>query len=155
MITGSTRLYAIVGDPIGHVRVPMLFNDYFARHAIDATCFAIQIGRDDLAAGWAGFKAMKNLDGFIITSPHKAGAAELCDTLESDGAHTGVVNTVRREQDGSFTGTLLDGRGFVAGMIKAGHALERTQRLCRRRRRRRHRGGLRARRQRRLPADDP
>jgi len=124
MITGSTRLYAIIGDPIGHVRVPMLFNDYFARQAIDATCFAVQIGRDDLATGWAGLKSIRNLDGFIVTSPHKAGAARLCDALESDGAYTGVANTIRREKDGSYTGTLLDGRGFVAGMLRAGHELK-------------------------------
>jgi len=31
--------------------------------------------------------------------------------------HAKVVNTVRREPDGSFSGTLLDGRGFVRGLI--------------------------------------
>jgi shikimate dehydrogenase len=124
VITGTTRLYAIIGDPISHVRVPMVFNDHFAANAIDAACVAIQVGRDDLSTGWAGLKSMRNLDGFIITSPHKAGAAELCDHLDRDGAHTGVVNTVRREADGSFTGTLLDGKGFVAGLQSAGHEIK-------------------------------
>jgi shikimate dehydrogenase len=121
MITGTTRLYAIIGDPIAHVRVPMVFNDYFAARGIDAACIAIQIGRDDLDAGWAGLKAMRNLDGFIVTAPHKAGAGQLCDKLDREGSYSGIANTVRREQDGGFTGTLLDGRGFVAGMKSAGH----------------------------------
>ncbi len=121
MITGTTRLYAIIGDPIAHVRTPMAFNDYFLTRKIDAVCLPVHIGRDDLPRGWAGLRSIANLDGFIVTAPHKAEAARLCDRLESDGMHTGVVNTVRREPDGSFSGTLLDGRGFVGGLIKQGH----------------------------------
>lgn len=121
MITGTTRLYAIIGDPIAHVRTPMAFNAYFAEHGIDAVCVPVHIGREDLAEGWRGLRAQHNLDGFIITAPHKAEAARLSDRLTGDGLHTGVVNAVRREADGSFTATLLDGRGFVAGLRREGH----------------------------------
>ena len=121
MITGTTRLYAIIGDPITHVRTPMAFNDYFLPRNIDAVCLPVHIGRDDLPRGWAGLKSIANLDGFIVTAPHKAEAARLCDKLEGDGVHIQVVNTIRREADGSFSGTLLDGRGFVSGLIKQGH----------------------------------
>jgi shikimate dehydrogenase len=124
MITGTTRLYAIIGDPIEHVRTPMAFNDYFAARGIDAVCLPIHIGRDDLPRGWAGLNATLNLDGFIVTAPHKAESAALCDRLEGDGVHTKVVNTVRRDLDGSFSGTLLDGRGFVAGLLGQGHAVK-------------------------------
>ncbi len=124
MITGTTRLYAIIGDPIAHVRTPMAFNDYFSARNIDAVCLPIHIGRDDLPRGWAGLKAMLNLDGFIVTAPHKAESAQLCDGLNGDGAYTGVVNTVRREADGRFIGTLLDGRGFVSGLKSHGHKVE-------------------------------
>ena len=124
MITGTTRLYAIIGDPITHVRTPMAFNDYFEARNIDAVCLPVHIRANDLPRGWAGLKSIGNLDGFIVTAPHKAEAAGLCDRLESDGLHTRVVNTIRREPDGSFTGTLLDGRGFVSGLIKQGHSIE-------------------------------
>jgi shikimate dehydrogenase len=124
MITGTTRLYAIIGDPITHVRTPMMFNDYFAAHNIDAVCLPIQIGGGDLLKGWAGLKSMANFDGLIVTSPHKAEAAELCEKLEGEGLHARVVNVVRREPDGSFTGNLLDGRGFVSGLIKQGHPVK-------------------------------
>ena len=124
MITGTTRLYAIIGDPIAHVRTPMAFNDYFLARKIDAVCLPVHIGRDDLPRGWAGLKSIANLDGFIVTAPHKAESARLCDRLDGDGMHTKVVNTVRREPDGSFSGTLLDGRGFVSGLIKQGHGVK-------------------------------
>ena len=51
MITGTTRLYAIIGDPIAHVRTPMAFNDYFAAEDIDAVCVPIQIGDQRPAEG--------------------------------------------------------------------------------------------------------
>ena len=121
MITGTTRLYAIIGDPVAHVRTPMAFNAYFAERTIDAVCLPFHIGRDALEDGWRGLRGLLNLDGFIVTAPHKAGAARLCDRLVADGKHVGVANTIRREADGSFTGTLLDGRGFVAGLSASGH----------------------------------
>src|ERR1700712_5041962 len=124
MITGTTRLYAIIGDPITHVRTPMAFNDYFLARNIDAAWLPIHMGRAALPSGWAGLKSIANLDGFIVTAPHKAESARLCDRLEGDGLHTKVVNTVRREPDGSFSGTLLDGRGFVTGLIRQGHPVK-------------------------------
>jgi shikimate dehydrogenase len=124
MITGTTRLYAIIGDPIEHVRTPMVFNDWFAARGIDAVCLPIHIGRDDLPRGWAGLRSILNLDGFIVTAPHKAESRVLCDAVEGDGVHTGVVNTIRREPDGRFVGTLLDGRGFVRGLQNEGYAVE-------------------------------
>ncbi len=123
MITGTTRLYAIIGDPVAHVRTPMVFNEYFDAHDIDAACVAIHIDRNELAQGWAGLKAIRNLDGFIVTAPHKGESGELCDQLVGDGAYTRVVNTVRREPDGRYSGTLLDGRGFVAGLNSEGYNL--------------------------------
>lgn len=124
MITGTTRLYSIIGDPIAHVRTPMAFNDYFAARKIDAICLPVHIRSNDLPRGWAGLKSIVNMDGFIVTAPHKAEAAQLCDKVEGDGVHTGVVNTVRREKDGTFTGTLLDGRGFVRGLLSHGHEVQ-------------------------------
>lgn len=124
MITGTTDLYAIIGDPIAHVRTPMAFNDYFAARNIDAVCLPVHILRDDLPRGWAGLRSIVNLKGFIVTAPHKQESARLCDELVEDGAYTQVVNTVRREPDGRFVGTLLDGRGFVAGLTSHGHQVK-------------------------------
>jgi shikimate dehydrogenase len=125
MITGTTRLYAIIGDPIAHVRTPMAFNDYFEAHRIDAVCLPFHIGRNNLPVGWRGLKSLLNLTGFVVTAPHKAESAELCDALVGDGAHAKVVNVVRRESDGRFVGALLDGQGFVRGLLAQGHTVER------------------------------
>ncbi len=102
----------------------MAFNDYFAEQSIDAVCLPFHIGRGDLGRGWSGLKSLLNLSGFIVTAPHKTESAELCDAVVGDGAHARVVNTVRRDPDGRFIGTLLDGQGFVSGLRSQGHKVE-------------------------------
>lgn len=121
MITGHTKLYAIIGDPVTHVRTPEVFNVYFAKHDIDAVCVPICIPEGEIGAGLAGLKAMTNFDGFIVTSPHKASVAEALGRLEGHSSLIKAVNTVRRDPDGELAGTLLDGLGFVAGLKRYGH----------------------------------
>ena len=121
MITGTTRLYAIIGDPIAHVRTPISFNERFAAMGIDAVCVPILIPPAQFDVALAGMKAMPNLDGFIITAPHKSGVMRFCDAIEPGARLVGAVNTVRRDADGRYAGTMLDGHGFVAGLRVQGH----------------------------------
>jgi shikimate dehydrogenase len=121
MISGTTRIYAIIGDPIGHVRTPIRFNEYFAAEGIDAVCVALHVPRDRAETCLAGLKAMPNLDGLVVTAPHKAAVLPFCDSLTAMARLAGAVNVVRRDAGGLFAGTLLDGYGFLAGLRTGGH----------------------------------
>ncbi len=121
VINGATRLYAIIGDPIDHVRVPTRFNERFAAAGRNAVCVPVQLPRAGFAAGMAGLKALANLDGFIVTAPHKAAMPRYCDVIEPGAQRVGAVNAVRRLADGRYAGTMLDGLGFVAGLRAQGH----------------------------------
>lgn len=123
MVQGHARLFSIIGDPIGHVRTPLVFNAHFERIGFDGVCVPMHVRPPDLAAAMAGLRALSNLAGFIVTAPHKAAALAFCDRFEGDAESVGAVNTIRREDDGSFTGTMLDGRGFVVGLEAEGHAV--------------------------------
>ena len=123
MITGTTRLFAIVGDPIAHVRVPMVFNEVFARESIDAACVPIHVRAPGLEAAMRGLAAMENVTGFIVTAPHKHAMMKICDEVVGEARLVGAVNTVRREADGRLIGELFDGRGFVEGLKAKGHAV--------------------------------
>ncbi len=72
MISGATRLYVILGDPIAKVRSPEAFNAAFGRHGIDAVLVPVECAPADLATAVAGLKRVRNLDGLIFTMPHKA-----------------------------------------------------------------------------------
>ena len=120
-ITGTTRIFGILADPIVHVRTPQVFNAYFDAHGIDAVLVPIHVAAHDLAAAWEGLRHIRSLAGLIVTVPHKVAAVGLCDALGPEARLIGSVNTVRREPDGRFVGTMYDGVGFVAGLRGQGH----------------------------------
>ncbi len=121
MITGKTRLYAIIADPISHVRTPEVFNELFSLNCCDAVLVPIQVAPEGLEAVLTAFRTMKNLGGFVTTVPHKTAVAALCDELGDAGRAIGAVNAVRREADGRLIGNMFDGAGFVAGLRSQGY----------------------------------
>ena len=120
-ITGRTRIFAILGDPVAHVRTPETFNALAAARGCEAAMVPIRVAAADLPTAVAGLRAMANVAGFIATVPHKTAIVPLLDTLTGAARRVGAVNAVRREPDGTLAGEILDGIGFVAGLREAGH----------------------------------
>ncbi len=121
MISGSTRLYGIIGHPVGHVRVPTTFNERFAREGIDAVSLPFDARPENFTAAIRGLQALDNLGGFVVTAPHKQAMVALCDEVVGEARLVGAVNTVRRDRDGRLVGELFDGSGFVRGLLAHGH----------------------------------
>jgi len=121
MITGTTRIFGIIADPIKQVRTPEVFNDYFKQNGIDAVLVPIHVGSDGLEQVVIGLKKIKNLGGFIVTVPHKTNIGSLCDAVDKAGEMVGAINTIRREPDGRLIGNIFDGLGFVAGLRSQGY----------------------------------
>ncbi|CAM3646553.1 shikimate dehydrogenase (NADP(+)) [Bordetella sputigena] len=121
-LSGTTRLYAIIGDPIAQVGSPRLFNAAFRARGIDAVLVAMHVAPSDLGGMIAIFRAMKNFDGLIVTVPHKIQVAGMIDTLGGNAARLGAVNTIRKLPDGRLLGDNFDGIGFVRGL--AGRGIE-------------------------------
>lgn len=115
-ITGSTRLVALIGDPIDAVRSPQLLNGLFDREQRDTVCCALHVPSAALATVFAGLKGIRNLDGILVTMPHKRAALSLVDGLHDTAAHVGAVNIVRREPGGRWVAANFDGLGCVLGM---------------------------------------
>lgn len=122
-IAGDTRIYAIIGDPIGQVGSPRVFNTLFRERGIRAVLVPLHVAPADLDAAMRGFASFQNVDGVIVTVPHKIAAAGLCDRLGDAGKRIGAVNAIRREADGSFFGDNFDGKGCIIGLERAGHTV--------------------------------
>ncbi|MCI0755571.1 shikimate dehydrogenase family protein [Teichococcus vastitatis] len=122
-ITGATRLFAILGDPVAPLRSPALFNAAFQRLARDAVFLPIQVPSGSLPSVWPGLAQIGNLDGVVITMPHKEAIIPLLQSLGSTARLTGTVNTVRRLPSGGWEGEMFDGEGFRDGLERAGHAM--------------------------------
>ncbi|CAG8863404.1 Shikimate dehydrogenase (NADP(+)) [Pseudomonas fluorescens] len=115
-ISGSTRVYAIIADPIHHVQTPEAINRLFVERGDDRVMVPFHIRAADLPGVVDGLRGIQSLDGFIVTVPHKTAMLELCDSLSAAARMVGAVNVIRRDPHGRLHGDILDGAGFVAGL---------------------------------------
>nr|AXL06298.1 shikimate dehydrogenase [uncultured bacterium] len=120
-ISGTTRLYVVLGDPVGQVQSPGLLNPLFAELDVDAVLVPVHAPVPDLERIVAGLKCVGNLDGIFVTVPHKVAVAGLADRCSPMVTITGSANALRREADGRWYAENFDGTGFVAGLAAAGH----------------------------------
>ncbi|MDE3231730.1 MAG: ThiF family adenylyltransferase [Pseudomonadota bacterium] len=118
--SGATRVYTIVGDPIAQVKSPYGVTQAFESQGRDAICVPAHVTPADLSAWWAGTQLARNIDGLIVTVPHKFACTAFCDELSERAAFLGTVNTVRRNAQGRWQGDMFDGLGYVRAMEKNG-----------------------------------
>lgn len=122
-LNGASRLCFVLGDPIAQVKSPAGVSEMLQARGKNALCIPGHVAAADLAACWAGLKTLQNLDGVIITVPHKIAAIAMADRLSERAAFLGAVNTLRRTADG-WEGDMFDGLGHVSALQKAGCTLE-------------------------------
>jgi shikimate dehydrogenase len=122
-ITGATRLYAIVGDPIVQVRSPEVFTERLAAAGVDAVLVPAQIPEERFDKVIPALMALGNLDGLLVTVPFKARMRPFATRLGAAAECIGAVNALRREADGSWTGDIFDGAGFVRGIEQKGERI--------------------------------
>jgi shikimate dehydrogenase len=121
VITGNTRVFAVIGAPVAHSLSPALHNAWFAAHGIDAVYVALRVPPGtDLGALVRG----AGIAGFNATAPHKAAALAAADALTEVARATGAVNTLFRA-DGRWIGDNTDVEGFehALGGPPAGRAV--------------------------------
>ncbi|CAN0624925.1 shikimate dehydrogenase [Burkholderia multivorans] len=119
-LSGATRVHFIIGDPIAQVRSPKGVTAALREAGRDALVVPAHVAPDGLAAFFAGVAAMRNVDGVIVTVPHKFDAAAFCASLSAEAAFLGAANTLRRRPDGGWHGGMFDGSGFVAALADEG-----------------------------------
>lgn len=123
MITGHTRIYGIVADPIHHVKTPEEMNVHFAALGHDGVLVPLHVRPPELVPFMDAMRDVQNFAGLIATVPHKTAMLAICDEVVGDAARIGAVNAVRRDPDGRLIGAMLDGRGFVSGLQAEGVSL--------------------------------
>lgn len=115
-LNGATRLHFIVGDPIAQVKSPAGVTQAFAERGHNAVVVPAHVAPERLSAWHAGVSYAQNVDGIIVTVPHKFAAFGLCATTSERATFLRAVNTMRRNADGSWHGDMFDGLGFVEAM---------------------------------------
>ncbi len=119
MITGSTRVAAVIGDPVRHSLSPALHNAAFAQLGLDWVYVAFHVRHGEARHAIDAMRAL-GLGGLSVTMPHKESIARCVDALDPAAAALDSVNTVVARPDGSLLGCSTDGAGFVASLATAG-----------------------------------
>jgi shikimate dehydrogenase len=108
VIGGSTRLVALLGQPVAGSLSPRMQNAAFAARALDWAYVACEVAPERLAAAVGGLVAL-GFGGANVTAPHKEAAAELCDETEGPAVNTLVF------REGRVLGFNTD-KAIVAGV---------------------------------------
>jgi shikimate dehydrogenase len=106
--SGSTRLVALLGQPVAGSLSPRMQKAAFAARALDWAYVACEVAPDRLDAAVDGLVAL-GFAGANVTAPHKEAAAELCDEAEGPAVNTLVI------RDGRVLGFNTD-KAIVAGV---------------------------------------
>jgi len=116
-ITGKTRFYVVVGDPIKQVRSTELYNKLAADKGLDVVFIPLHFSAEDTETAISALRVFKNLGGIIPTIPHKPGFMGAVDQLSDRARMVGAVNSIRCEADGTWVGDIFDGVGYVNGLM--------------------------------------
>ena len=119
-LNGETRLIPIIGDPIIYVKSPERLTSGFAARGYNGICVPMQVPEGDLERVMHGLTRIPNIDGLLITMPHKFTAYTYCATSSERSRLLEVVSVIRRNADGSWHGDMLDGLAFVKAQKNQG-----------------------------------
>jgi 3-dehydroquinate dehydratase/shikimate dehydrogenase len=106
----STRIYGVIGNPIGHSLSPLMHNAAFAERKVNAILlpFHVKNLRDFVAS-----VEPLGIAGFGVTLPHKQAILRYLDDCDSLAAQVGAVNTVVVRRGGRLYGYNTDYVGVL------------------------------------------
>lgn len=119
MITGATRVAAVIGSPVRHSLSPAIHNTAFAQLGLDWVYAAFDVSPGEAQSALDAMRTLR-LGGLSVTMPHKEAVAGAVDSLDPAAAALRSVNTVVPQSDGSLMGYSTDGAGFVASLAAVG-----------------------------------
>jgi 3-dehydroquinate dehydratase/shikimate dehydrogenase len=119
-LTRRTRVYGVIGDPIGHSLSPLLHNTAFRARKFDAVFVPFLVRNlGEFLGAMRGFAVA----GLSVTIPHKETIVRLLDECDPLAARIGAVNTVVVRGGGRLYGYNTD----YVGVLRS---LERRMRLA-------------------------
>ena len=78
-LSGASRLFPIIGDPIKYVESPQRLSASFADRGHNGVCVPLEVPEGALDAVMGGLTSALNVDGILVTMPHKQAAFDHCE----------------------------------------------------------------------------
>ncbi len=109
-LSATSRVFALLGDPVEHSLSPEIQNAAIRAAGMDGVYVAVPTKEPELAGLMHGLA--RGGGGGNVTLPHKEKAASLLDSPNSTVRRTGACNTFWAEPDGTVVGDNTDVEGF-------------------------------------------
>ena len=116
-ITPSTKLCAVIGNPVGHSMSPAIHNAALDLLNLDYVYVAFKV--EDLKNALAGMRSLPGFRGMSVTIPHKMEVIRYVDEINDLDRSIGSINTVVNE-NGKLVGMGTDGPGALKALVDAG-----------------------------------
>jgi 3-dehydroquinate dehydratase/shikimate dehydrogenase len=100
-INAATKVYGVVGDPVGHSLSPLIHNAAFDSLGINAVYIPFRVPRLHLEEFIQQFDRLP-VQGYSVTIPHKETAASLASERDAAVELTQAANTLVRRENGGF-----------------------------------------------------
>jgi shikimate dehydrogenase len=117
---GETRVHLIIGDPVAQTKSPSGLTAEFARRGVNAICIPAHIAPARFDAFVAAAKQAQNIDGIIVTIPHKFRALRHCNEATARAKFLGAANVLWRAGADCWRGDMTDGAAMAAALVRAG-----------------------------------
>jgi 3-dehydroquinate dehydratase/shikimate dehydrogenase len=92
-IKPDTRVFGVIGDPVGHSLSPLIHNGAFKHLGINAVYVPFRVPRGELTPFLEGFQELP-VEGLSVTIPHKEHAAKFATQKDPSVERTGAANTL-------------------------------------------------------------
>jgi shikimate dehydrogenase len=126
LIDGKTSLIAHIGYPTESFKSPMIYNPFFEAKGINAAVIPMACRGEDYPLFLKAVFRLTNVQGALITMPHKVTTLSLVDDASVSARIAGACNAVRIDERGALIGDMFDGEGFVRGVQRKGRRLAGT-----------------------------
>jgi shikimate dehydrogenase len=123
LIDGKTRLIAHIGYPTDSFKSSMIYNPWFAARGINAAVIPMGCKIEDYPSFLKLAFRLTNVQGALITMPHKVTTLDLVDEASVSAKIAGACNAVKVDERGVMIGDMFDGEGFVRGVQRKGRRL--------------------------------
>ncbi len=107
----TTRLAAVIGEPVRHSLSPVLLNAAFSECGLDWVYCAFEVPRGSAGDAIAAMRSLP-LWGLNVTMPHKEAVVAHLDAVSPEAERLGAVNCVVWESS-RLVGHSTDGAGLI------------------------------------------
>jgi 3-dehydroquinate dehydratase/shikimate dehydrogenase len=116
-IDRATRVYGVIGDPVGHSLSPLIHNRAMRTLGFNGLYVPFRVPRGELQSFVESFREVP-VDGYSVTIPHKEAAARLALYKDSAVETMGAANTLVASE-GGFAAHNTDAQAAVESLRAA------------------------------------